>query len=256
VVPPPLRRRGAAAARATELSTMDGTPDEAGELRRRGLVRRTDLERMGTAVSTAPVAGDWHADPAHWAALRQRLSDEVSRYATVHPLEPGAPVEALRQLLHLPDRSLVAALVAPPLAMREGRVAAGPPSGLPEPIARAIDRVRADLAGHPFLAPEAGRLAELGLGPREIGAAVRAGALVRIAEGIVLAPDGVDEAVQVLAGLPQPFTLSAARQALGTTRRVAVPLLELLDRRGLTRRLPDDRRVVTGGSRTAPGAPR
>ncbi|MGH3660039.1 MAG: SelB C-terminal domain-containing protein, partial [Micromonosporaceae bacterium] len=32
--------------------------------------------------------------------------------------------------------------------------------------------------------------------------------------------------------------------ALGTTRRVAVPLLELLDRQGLTRRLPDDRRVV------------
>ncbi|WP_216592346.1 SelB domain-containing protein, partial [Verrucosispora sioxanthis] len=42
----------------------------------------------------------------------------------------------------------------------------------------------------------------------------------------------------------QPFTLSAARQALDTTRRVAVPLLELLDRRGLTRRLPDDARVV------------
>jgi selenocysteine-specific elongation factor len=47
-----------------------------------------------------------------------------------------------------------------------------------------------------------------------------------------------------LAGLPQPFTLGEARRALGTTRRVAVPLLELLDRRGATRRLPDDRRTV------------
>jgi hypothetical protein len=27
---------------------------------------------------------------------------------------------------------------------------------------------------------------------------------------------------------------------------VAIPLLEYLDRRGLTRRLPDDRRTVTG----------
>ncbi|MER6595768.1 SelB C-terminal domain-containing protein, partial [Micromonospora purpureochromogenes] len=53
-------------------------------------------------------------------------------------------------------------------------------------------------------------------------------------------------AVRVLAGLPQPFTLSAARQALDTTRRVAVPLLELLDRRGATRRLPDDAREVVG----------
>ena len=61
---------------------------------------------------------------------------------------------------------------------------------------------------------------------------------------VVLLPGAAEEAVRVLAALPQPFTLSAARQALGTTRRVAVPLLELLDRQGATRRLPDDRRVV------------
>jgi selenocysteine-specific elongation factor len=48
----------------------------------------------------------------------------------------------------------------------------------------------------------------------------------------------------VLATLPQPFTLSAARQALSTTRRVAVPLLQLLDSRGVTWRLPDDRRTL------------
>src|SRR5262249_32188061 len=38
VRPPALRRRGAAAVRATELSTMEGTPDGAAELRRRGLI--------------------------------------------------------------------------------------------------------------------------------------------------------------------------------------------------------------------------
>ncbi|MBM0256937.1 SelB C-terminal domain-containing protein, partial [Micromonospora sp. 4G55] len=78
------------------------------------------------------------------------------------------------------------------------------------------------------------------------GAAVRAGALLRLAENVVLLPGALDDAVRVLAGLPQPFTLSAARQALDTTRRVAVPLLELLDRRGATRRLPDDVREVVG----------
>jgi selenocysteine-specific elongation factor len=40
--------------------------------------------------------------------------------------------------------------------------------------------------------------------------------------------------------------LSTARQALDTSRRVAVPLLELLDQKGVTRRLPDDTRVVVG----------
>ena len=244
VVPPPLRRRGAAAARAAVLSTMDGTSDEAGELRRRGLVRRSDLARMGVPVATAPVTADWHADPAHWAALRRRLAEEVARYRDTYPLEPGAPVETLRQLLRLPDRALVTALVTPPLVAREGRISSGAPGGLPAPIARAVDQVRTELAGQPFRAPDSERLAALGLGPKEIGAAVRAGALVRIAEGVVLLPDALDAAVPVLAKLSAPFTMAQAREALGTTRRVAVPLLELLDRRGVTRRLPDDTRVL------------
>jgi selenocysteine-specific elongation factor len=117
-------------------------------------------------------------------------------------------------------------------------------------VAQAVSRVRDDLASAPFQAPEAGRLASLGLGPRELAAAVRAGALLRVADGVVLLPDAVEAAVVVLAGIPQPFTLSDARQALGTTRRVAVPLLELLDREGATRRLPDDRRAI---SETADG---
>ncbi|MER7335327.1 MULTISPECIES: selenocysteine-specific translation elongation factor [unclassified Micromonospora] len=244
VAPPPLTRRGAAAARAAVLATVDGRPDLAGELRRRGLVRAADLVRTGVEATGRPVAGDWLADPEHWRQLGARLTGEVARHAREHPLEPGAPVELLRQRLDLPDRALVEALVRPPLRLHAGRVTAAAADALPEPVARAVARVRAEYADRPFRAPEAEHLADLGLGPREIGAAVRAGALLRLAENVVLLPGAVDEAVRVLAGLPQPFTLSAARQALDTTRRVAVPLLELLDRRGATRRLPDDARVV------------
>jgi selenocysteine-specific elongation factor len=249
VAPPPLRRRGAAAARAATLATMDGRPEERDELRRRLLVRRGELRRMGVPASTAPVAGDWLADPEHWAALGARLAAEVARYALTHPLEPGVPVEELRRILDLPDRALVEALVRAPLASRGGRVLTGEAAGLPDAVARAVEQVRADLAERPFAAPEAARLAELGLGPRQIAAAVRAGALLRLADTVVLAPDAVDVATAVLAKLPQPFTLSDARQALGTSRRVAVPLLELLDRQHRTRRLPDDRRVVDDSPR-------
>jgi selenocysteine-specific elongation factor len=250
VAPPALRRRGAGAARAAVLSTMDGRPDAADELRRRLVVRRRDLERMGVPAAGTSLAGDWLVDPAHRERLRGRLADAVARYGRDHPLERGVPVEVLRHLLELPDRTLVEALVSGPsgpLVLRAGRVhAAGDDGDLPPALARAVERVRADLASRPFLAPEAGRLAELGLGHRELAAAVRAGALFRLADGVVLLPGAVERAVEVLAGLPQPFTLSGARQALGTTRRVAVPLLELLDRRGATRRLPDDRREVAG----------
>jgi selenocysteine-specific elongation factor len=50
--------------------------------------------------------------------------------------------------------------------------------------------------------------------------------------------------MEELARLEQPFTTSDARQRLGTTRRVILPLLSHLDRQGRTRRLPDDRRSV------------
>ncbi|SCL24019.1 selenocysteine-specific elongation factor [Micromonospora pallida] len=245
VAPPPLARRGAAAARAGVLVALDGRADPAGEVRRRGLVRAGDLARMGVPpVTVAPVAGDWLADPEHWARLGARLAAEVSRYAAEHPLESGVPVEVLRRRLGLPERSLVEALVRAPLRVHAGRVGAGPVSALPERVARAVDRLGVELRSRPFRAPEADRLVELGLGPREIGAAVRAGALLRLAGSVVLLPGAVEQAARVLAGLPQPFTLSAARQALDTTRRVAVPLLELLDARGVTRRLPGDTRTV------------
>ncbi|WP_422748293.1 selenocysteine-specific translation elongation factor [Micromonospora sp. WMMD1219] len=244
VDPPPLRRRGAAAVRAAVLAGLDGRPDLAGELRRRRLIRAGDLTRMGVPPTAMPVAGQWLADPEHWRDLGRRLTDEVTRYAAEHPLAAGVPVDVLRHRLDLPDRALVTALLRPPLRLRDGLVTAAGQGTLPDPVARAVDRVRAEYGDRPFQAPEAHHLADLGLGPREIGAAVRAGALLKLAENVVLLPGAPDDAVRVLAGLPQPFTLSAARQALGTTRRVAVPLLELLDRRGATRRLPDDAREV------------
>jgi selenocysteine-specific elongation factor len=248
VAPPTLSRRGASAARTRVLASMDGRPDERGELRRRRLVRRDDLQRMGIAVTVTPVAGQWLADPDHWARLRDQLAEAVARYAEAHPLEPGAPSEVLRQALGLPDRILVEALVEPPLVASAGRVGvtAGP-DALPPAVARAVERIQADLGTAPFQAPDADRLSALGLGSAEVGAAVRAGRLCRIADGVVLLPGAVEDAARRLATLPQPFTVSEARQMLGTTRRVAVPLLELLDRRGQTRRLPDGRRELTSG---------
>jgi selenocysteine-specific elongation factor len=124
-------------------------------------------------------------------------------------------------------------------------------------VVAAVRAVLADLAEAPFMAPDAGRLRDLGLDPRAIAAAARAGLLLRVTEQIVLAPGAQAEAARMLASLPQPFTTAEARQALGTTRRVAIPLLEYLDRAGITQRLPDDRRRLrlTGPSRRSSGHP-
>ncbi|MEV6549770.1 SelB C-terminal domain-containing protein [Streptomyces sp. NPDC051597] len=63
--------------------------------------------------------------------------------------------------------------------------------------------------------------------------------------GVVLLYDAPRTARQRLAALPQPFTLSQTRQALGTTPRVAVPLGELMDQGGLTTRVDPARRRCT-----------
>lgn len=240
VRPPRLSRRGAATARDHELRSAPEPADGAGELRRRGLVRRSELLAMGVRPPAEPVAGEWLADPDHWAALRERLGDVVEEHAARNPLEPGMPLEAARRALGLPERGLVDALTAwsPGLRHSDGRLyGSHARPTLPPRAQAAVDAVRADLARAPFHAPEAERLHELGLTPQLLAAAEAAGALLRIDQAVVLLPGADARAAALLARLEQPFTASQARRALDTTRRVAIPLLEYLDRHGHTVRV-------------------
>ncbi|OMB95529.1 translation elongation factor [Mycobacterium colombiense] len=236
VRPPGLRRRGAARARADELATGEAAAPE--------FARAADLRAMGLPPRGQRV-GDWVVDPRWWAARREDAAAAVRRWAGDHDVAAGMPLETLRQRVGLPAADLVPKLLeGTGLEVTDGLVRP-PGAGLPARVDKAVSAVEEWLAAEPFRAPEADELAELKLGPRELAAAVRAGRLTRIADGVVLGPDALDRAAGVLAALPQPFTVSEARRALGTTRRVAVPLLEQLDARRVTRRGDDGTRVVT-----------
>jgi selenocysteine-specific elongation factor len=240
VAPPELRRRGAAHRRAADLAAQPpGPAGAAADLARRRVVRAADFAAMGWPVPAgADRIGPWLVAPGLLDELAAALPGVVAAYRAAHPLEAGPPVAVVRRELGLPGDDLVPAAVRPPLALREGRVAAAA-AGLPPAVQRAVDGIRARLAEDPFAAPDAEGLAAAGLGPREQAAAVRAGQLVRIADGVLLAPGVEDEARRRLAGIPAPFTLGQARTAWGTSRRVAVPLMEWLDARGVTEKLPD-----------------
>jgi selenocysteine-specific elongation factor len=243
VDPPELRRRGAARQRAAELVAQPvGTAGAATDLARRRMVRADDFAAMGWPVPAgAAVHGPWLVAAGLVDELAARVPDIVARYRKLRPLEAGPPVEVVRRALELPDTDLVGVVVRAPLALRDGRVVEET-AALPAAVQRAVDAVRARLATDPFAAPEAGDLVAAGLGVRELAAAVRSAQLVRVAEGVYLAPGVEEQARASLAGIPQPFTLSEARQAWGTSRRVAVPLMEWLDARGVTVRLPDNTR--------------
>src|SRR5580658_500851 len=247
VAPPSLGRRGSSASAAAELESWPEPPAAADLLRRHGLLRASVLLAMGVSDHPEPVIGEWLADPRHWADLADRLGEAVTAQAARDPMAPGLTVEAARTAIGLPDRRLVDALVRPPLRLRDGLVQVSnvgtvSDAQLPAAVAAAVKILLADLAAAPFASPDADRLRHLGLDLRAIAAAERAGLLLRVSDQIVLAPGADALAVRVLAGLPQPFTAAEARRALQTTRRVAIPLLEFLDRAGVTQRLPDDRR--------------
>jgi selenocysteine-specific elongation factor len=244
--PPALTRRGAARRRADELATE---ADAQAEVRRRGVVRRSHLVRLGVPVADdLPVrrAGDWLIAPDVWTTWAGRLTTLVDERARAAPLDPGLRVETAVQRLDLPDRALLESLVAhADLQLAAGRVrrpGIRASLGDAEPAVRALER---RLAAAPFAAPDRADLGELGLGIAQLAVAVASGRLIRIGPEVVLLPAALDQARRILEQLPQPFTTSEARQALGTTRRIAVPLLERLDADGFTRRLDSSGRRET-----------
>ena len=126
-------------------------------------------------------------------------------------------------------------------------------------VVRASDRLRTDagrvrmagasgVADHPYLAAfERAGCAPPdpdGLDRAVLSQLVRTGALVSC-DGTIFHPTAVARAAAAARGLltanPGGFTVSALREALGITRKHAVPLAEHLDREGVTRRRGDVR---------------
>jgi len=233
VAPPTLRRRGDARDRAAELATGRVSPPT--------IARSEDLRAMGFPQAGTRI-GEWVVDESWWAGRRRLLTGAVQRWSADHDIAAGMPAEQLRRELDLPTVELVSELAAATgLEVAAGRIRR-PGAALPERVDTAVRELEDQFTVQPFRAPDAEELHRLGLTTKEVAAAVRAGRLLRIADGVVLGPDAYTRAAVVLAGVPAPFTVAEAKRALDTTRRVAVPLLEALDARGVTRRRPDGSR--------------
>ena len=246
--PPLLNRRGAPVRRAQAL--RDQNPfDASAYVARKEAVMKETLAAAGFDVANKPASlvefRSWWVNAqaiARWTAQLRTLFDT---HLTDHHLSDGLLLATALSALALPDDSLVSVAVAGARLKRDGAIIRDPHAAPRDlgPAEKSVAIVEAQLAKEPFVAPDAGTLDELGLGPIELAAAERAGRLLRVGP-IVLLPSAPQQAAEILGQQPGEFTLSQARQALGTTRRVAVPLLEYMDARGLTRRTSDSARVL------------
>lgn len=239
--PAPLARRGDAARHQHDLEEANFADPNTfihRELTRHGILDPQKLARAGvTMPAHAPAGitqlGRW------WVA--ERTLDELAQAAraaaeTSDPLHPGASKQEITKLLPTPE-------LYPEVLRRAGLQESSGRVLLPGAkvnlgrAEEAIATIEEWLGEDPFNAPDATELRELNLGPRELAAAAKAGRILRLPSEIVLLPSAPAAARQVLKALPQPFTLSAGRKALNTTRRVAVPFLEYLDSVGITRKV-------------------
>lgn len=259
--PPELRARGAARARAAGLASATGEPDLVAEVWRRGVAHRDDLARIGVPPE-APLpdaAGirsldGWLVTADRWESWVDELRAAVERHLAADPLSAGLPEAAAGRAIGLPDHTLLPRVAeAAGLARSAGRLR--PPGAEPsdERLEATLAALAARLAKRPFVAPEREELTALGVGAKEIGIAVRRGLALRLGTDLLLPVDAPRRGLEILAALPQPFSTAEGREALATTRRVALPLFEYYDQHGWTRRVDDSHRHVV--RRTDPPDP-
>ncbi len=210
--------------------------------------------RSPAAEQASTRAGAWWVADDLLDAVAARIRAHLEGFHAEHPLAPGLEIAPARAVTTAVLRSARAPtdpeLVEAVLGALEGRgeiVREGSTVRLPaHRVTLAgheaeVDRlVQAVAHGEPTPPPVSELLAAHG---REVlEAAVRADLLVRISADLVLTPAFVERALaEVRAAGADGITVSALRERLGTSRKYAVPLLEHLDQRRLTRRIGDVR---------------
>ncbi|HEX5949439.1 MAG TPA: selenocysteine-specific translation elongation factor [Actinomycetota bacterium] len=258
-VDPPARAGPAPEGRLRARETADATELPALVVRERGAVRASDLERLAGrppgAAEDVVRCGAWCVAAPLLDAVAERLASDLERFHAEHPLAPGPEAaEVRRTVAEAAARSgaprdadlanaLLGELVDRGRVVREG-------SALRLPTHRAslagheaeVDGLVAAVASAEPTPPTVRELLATGTRREVLDAAVRAGLLVAVSPEVVLTPAFVDRALsEVRAAGEAGLTVSALRERLGTSRRYAVPLVEHLDERRLTRRVGDVR---------------
>ena len=216
-----------------------GGPGGGAVVRSRTLAWTRDAWEAAAAAVLEAVEGQHREDPS-----ASGLPAQAARAAAglpADPARPGWPASA--------GNELVEALLADGRLVADGPTLRRPGHGVRlDPAQRALRaRVEAALAeaGVGLLGDNA--LAELGADRKATALLVRLGVLVAVAPGGYLGHSALEAAVATLRrSFPdgRPFAATEAKEALGTTRRTAIPLLEHLDRTGVTVRQGDLRRLA------------
>jgi selenocysteine-specific elongation factor len=252
----------AAASRGQADGMLDAAAEQGQAQRGRAVAWAPSAWRRAKESVLAAVAAHHRAEPLApgmpaqlaRAAARPGSARRLTRpagdggRAGPHGQGPGVALDHQEAVWAAGGAEVVDALVAAGQLVADGPVIRLPEHGVRlDPAQQAVRaRVEDALAEGGVTGLSEADLAQLGADRRLLAALVRLGVLVPVGAGLHLGRDALDQAVASLrAAFPDGRTFSAteAKQAMGTTRKTAIPLLEHLDRGGVTVRQGDLRRL-------------
>jgi selenocysteine-specific elongation factor len=225
------------------------------------VVARGAIERVGI----------WYIAAEHWTALVAESQKALAAYHTQWPLRVGMPREEWRARLGLTPPQAEAALGR---LITEGHLmvtemATGPhqvamlalPDHQPAFTPAQQDQretIIARLQAEPLNPPA---VAELTTDGEVLAALLAEGRVVRLSDDLVVDASAFAQARDTIIAYlraHERVTVAAARDLLGATRRIIVPLLETLDAQQMTRRVGDARmlglRLLDRATATPPPA--
>jgi len=199
------------------------------------------------------VAGDLWCSPALWQRGQQTVIDAVASHHREHPEESGLEMARVRAMLSKASVDaaihdlLIDALVQNGELVRSNTILRRRDHrpALPPRLRQAGERLRSTLAARPFDPPSKKELVD---GDPQAQQALRF--LLQSHEVTEIGPDGVMsvDALQRAASTiaehlrqKRQATVSELKALLHSSRRIMVPMLERLDREGVTRRMGDVR---------------
>jgi selenocysteine-specific elongation factor len=206
------------------------------------------------AANKVVQAGGWAVTSSLWNTLRRLATDAIDAHHRAHPEQTGLPLIQLRAALagHLPSSELFEVLVAE--LGGTGFIRSGTTIQrtshqrvLPSAFQQVWVRLRASMAAKPFDPPSRKELVKDRTASEVLKFQITAGEVVELGEDVAMLAEEFARATEVVKGFLNrqgSATVSELRQALGSSRRVVVPLLEKLDAARITRREGDRRFMV------------
>jgi selenocysteine-specific elongation factor len=209
---------------------------------------RAALQGLLQAQQARQLKADLYLSASGWAALRNKISGELSAYHNANPLKAGMPREEMKSRLGLDTKTfnlIVEQALQDKIVTATGSVLHAPDFAVAftREQQQAIDALIGRFEAAPWSTPLP-KDAEQIVGAEVLAALIDLGRLIKISEEVLLLAEtyrsGVDE-IRAYLSAHRTITVAQVRDLFNTSRKYALALVEYLDAQGITKRLGDER---------------